>query len=636
MRKLHKDLEDEFPVLPSSPKPHVDSSKRSRSPNRRDLPGGGGSRSPVRSPIRSPVRSPARSPERQQSQPVTTPVTTPTRSTPRPRTTLDAQSPSRTLGSPSRGGPSHASPSSSPRRKTYTDRYIPSRTGVNLQAAFSLLHNDPVPSPSSRPQEIEHQKQQEANQTFSQLLKAELFGDDVPNVIPSPISDRNQSAQTGNNAQQHNNSNDDAGSSENEPMGFHGSNQNANSEIFPQRTPFDLNSLPSGNTPPRNSTSRSVPTTPTRNLFSYRSSIDRLTSGGSGRKAALDSLYSLSPVRPESQQLLLSPRKSPRPVAKIPYKVLDAPELADDFYLNLLDWGSNNVLGVGLNACVYLWQARTGGVSKLLDLSQDGDKVTSLQWITRGNHLAVGTERGLVQIWDAEHNKKVRTMSGHQLRVGCLAWKDHILSSGSRDRCIAHRDVRVADHYVEKFYAHRQEVCGLKWSFDDNQLASGGNDNKLVVWDGISDKPIYRYSDHEAAVKAIAWSPHQRGLLASGGGTADKRIRFWNTTTGALLNEIDTGSQVCNLMWSKNSNEVVSTHGYSQNQIIIWKYPSMQQVAQLKGHTYRVLYLSMNPDGRTIVTGAGDETLRFWNAFNKNPTDDQGSSGVLDMYQHLR
>ena len=62
----------------------------------------------------------------------------------------------------------------------------------------------------------------------------------------------------------------------------------------------------------------------------------------------------------------------------------------------------------------------------------------------------------------------------------------------------------------------------------------------------------------------------------------------------------------------------------------------MQQVAQLKGHTYRVLYLSMNPDGRTIVTGAGDETLRFWNAFNKNPTDDQGSSGVLDIYQHLR
>lgn len=80
-------------------------------------------------------------------------------------------------------------------------------------------------------------------------------------------------------------------------------------------------------------------------------------------------------------------------------------------------------------------------------------------------------------------------------------------------------------------------------------------------------------------------------------------------------------SQVCNLMWSRNSNEIVSTHGYSggtvQNQIHIWKYPSLTQVATLTGHTYRVLYLAMSPDGQTIVTGAGDETLRFWNAFQK-------------------
>jgi WD40 repeat protein len=48
----------------------------------------------------------------------------------------------------------------------------------------------------------------------------------------------------------------------------------------------------------------------------------------------------------------------------------------------------------------------------------------------------------------------------------------------------------------------------------------------------------------QAAVKAIAWSPHQHGLLASGGGTADRCIRFWNTASGAALTAIDTGSQV--------------------------------------------------------------------------------------------
>ena len=116
---------------------------------------------------------------------------------------------------------------------------------------------------------------------------------------------------------------------------------------------------------------------------------------------------------------------------------------------------------------------------------------------------------------------------------------------------------------------------------------------------------------------AIAWSPHHHGVLASGGGTADRCIRFWNTLTGQPMQYVDTGSQVCNLAWSKHSSELVSTHGYSQNQILIWKYPSLAQVAQLTGHSYRVLYLAMSPDGESIVTGAGDETLRFWSVFNK-------------------
>ena len=37
----------------------------------------------------------------------------------------------------------------------------------------------------------------------------------------------------------------------------------------------------------------------------------------------------------------------------------------------------------------------------------------------------------------------------------------------------------------------------------------------------------------------------------------------------------------------------------------------------MTGHHYRVLYLAMSPDGEAIVTGAGDETLRFWNVFSK-------------------
>ncbi|KAK0527994.1 substrate-specific activator of APC-dependent proteolysis [Tilletia horrida] len=368
--------------------------------------------------------------------------------------------------------------------------------------------------------------------------------------------------------------------------------------------------------------------------------------GAGGLDATIDSpthkAYSLSPVKLESQRMLLSPRRTPRTMSKVPYKVLDAPDLADDFYLNLVDWSPSNVLGVGLGHCVYLWSAKTAQVSKLVDLQSSKDRVTGLNWAGRGPHIAVGTDSGLVQIWDAERMKLIRTHRGHTARVGALAWNEHILSSGSRDRLIFHHDVRVREQYVAALPGHRQEVCGLKWNTESNQLASGGNDNKLMIWDGLHTTPLHRFTRHEAAIKALAWSPHQHGLLASGGGTADMKIRFWNTLTGQMLQEVDTGSQVCNLMWSKTANEIVSTHGYSagkvQNQIQVWRYPTMAPIATLTGHTMRVLYLAMSPDGETIVTGAGDETLRFWdlNTPSKSQLEKRNESAAFNAFAKIR
>ncbi|KAH6769205.1 FIZZY-related 3 [Perilla frutescens var. frutescens] len=309
-----------------------------------------------------------------------------------------------------------------------------------------------------------------------------------------------------------------------------------------------------------------------------------------------------------------TPPKPPRKVPKTPHKVLDAPALQDDFYLNLVDWSSQNVLAVGLGTCVYLWSASNSKVTKLCDLGPN-DSVCSVQWTREGSYISVGTSLGQVQVWDGTQCKRLRTMSGHQTRTGVLAWSSRILSSGSRDRNILQHDLRVPSDYISKLTGHKSEVCGLKWSHDDRELASGGNDNQLLVWNQHSQQPILRLTEHTAAVKAITWSPHQSSLLASGGGTADRCIRFWNTTSGNQINSVDTGSQVCNLAWSKNVNEIVSTHGYSQNQIMVWKYPTMSKVATLTGHSLRVLYLAMSPDGQTIVTGAGDETLRFWNVF---------------------
>lgn len=69
------------------------------------------------------------------------------------------------------------------------------------------------------------------------------------------------------------------------------------------------------------------------------------------------------------------------------------------------------------------------------------------------------------------------------------------------------------------------------------------------------------------------------------------------------------------MLWSKTYKELISAHGFANNQLTIWKYPSMVKQCELTGHTARVLQMAMSPDGSTVISAAADETLRLWNCF---------------------
>uniref|UniRef100_A0A6P7G1A4 Cell division cycle protein 20 homolog n=1 Tax=Diabrotica virgifera virgifera TaxID=50390 RepID=A0A6P7G1A4_DIAVI len=209
-----------------------------------------------------------------------------------------------------------------------------------------------------------------------------------------------------------------------------------------------------------------------------------------------------------------SAKSSSRYIPQAPDRILDAPDIVDDFYLNLIDWGSNNVLAAALGSHVYLWNA-------------------------------------------GKYNLHTRYMPPF-----CLLYR----------------------------------VSG---AFHTNST------------------PLHTFTAHQAAVKALSWCPWQPHLLASGGGTADRHIRFWNCNTGSCVNSVDTKSQVSALLWSTSYKELISGHGFANNEIVIWKYPGVTKVAELTGHTARVLHLAMSPDGTTILSAGADETLRLWKCFPK-------------------
>lgn len=324
-----------------------------------------------------------------------------------------------------------------------------------------------------------------------------------------------------------------------------------------------------------------------------------------------------------------------RVIPNTPVRILNAPDIMDDYYLNILDWGNNNILAIALNSTVYLWNASNGEITELFTC--ENGYISSVSWIKEGtDFLAVGTSTNQVQLWDIKKNKRLRSMDGHSARVSSLAWNQHILSSGSRDTTIINHDVRVARHISSVYRGHEQEVSGLAWSLDGKMLASGGNDNIVNLWDlntSTETSPLFVLNEHKASIKALAWCPYQTKILATGGGYADSTIKLWNTSTGTLLNSTDTGSQVVALKWNPFERELLSAHGFSQNQLTLWKYPSMTKMKDLMSHTARILQLAISPDGTTVCSAGADEKLCFWKVFGTSEKAIETKS-LNDANQH--
>ncbi|XP_065872020.1 cell division cycle 20.5, cofactor of APC complex-like [Euphorbia lathyris] len=329
--------------------------------------------------------------------------------------------------------------------------------------------------------------------------------------------------------------------------------------------------------------------------------------------------------RDDAEALKNSIKRNQSPRRQIPKKearILDAPNIKNDYYLNILDWGKNNILAVILGEALYLWNSENRNIVKLLEVEGDNDYPTSVSWSDDAKCLAVGYMQSKVELWDIETSKCTQLLEDHKARVATLAWNGHTLTSGSRDKTIRNHDVRAGNNATSSMVAHTEEVCGLKWSREGNLLASGGNENNIYIWEGSkmsSSNFLHKFNDHQAAVKALAWCPYQFNVLASGGGTNDGCIKIWNTQRGTCIDSISTNTQICALEWNRHHKEILSGHGYGigklMNHLCLWKYPSLENVGTIKSHSSRVLGLSQSPDGLTVVSAGGDETLRFWEMF---------------------
>ncbi|KAK9451163.1 WD40-repeat-containing domain protein [Limtongia smithiae] len=340
-----------------------------------------------------------------------------------------------------------------------------------------------------------------------------------------------------------------------------------------------------------------------------------------------------------------------------PFRVLDAPGLRDDFYTNLLAWSSlTNDLAVGLGNEVYIWQEGSGAV---LLPEWIASPVACVSFGPDGQTLVVGRMDGSITCWTV-YSRNARGEYFHGVGLCCIAWRPGREPGAPMEFFVGDEvgeilrfkvvtttedgSLEASGRYrldmMGKTQGHSQQICGIAFNPSGTKMAVGANDNTCTIWelnsadDGPAIAPKYRW-DHRAAVKALAFCPWSPSLLATGGGSNDRTIRFWHTNSGSLITSINTNAQVTSLIWSKTTREIAATFGYANPEhpirMAVYAYPECRPVVQIPWQEdIRCLYAVLSPDGGKVCAAASDETVRFYELWQTKGGEDGGvGSGEL-------
>ncbi|KAF5235192.1 hypothetical protein FAUST_7245 [Fusarium austroamericanum] len=154
--------------------------------------------------------------------------------------------------------------------------------------------------------------------------------------------------------------------------------------------------------------------------------------------------------------------------------------------------------------------------------------------------------------------------------------------------------------------------------------------------------------NHDAAVKAIAFCPWRRGLVATGGGSNDKCIHFFHTPSGAALATISVSAQVTSLIWNTTRREIAATFGYPSPEhpyrVSVFSWPECRQIAAIPWEDdLRALYAIAYPRGPTsndptitgggqegcIVVASSDRSIKFHEVWSREKGVTVGATGIL-------
>ncbi|KAJ5272303.1 NACHT and WD40 domain protein [Penicillium angulare] len=168
------------------------------------------------------------------------------------------------------------------------------------------------------------------------------------------------------------------------------------------------------------------------------------------------------------------------------------------------------------------------------------------------------------------------------------------------------------DTKLQFLEGHSDYVASVKFSYDNQILASGSFNQMMRLWGAKTGALRHTLKEHLDVVKSGSFSPDGQ-LLASG--SRDKALRIWDIATGALQQTIEGHSEDINSVSISPDSCLVTTG--SDNIVRLWNIIAGELQQTLDGYSKGVNLVAFSPNGQLVVSGCDYRTVRLWDLAKK-------------------